>query len=227
MRSQHGLGAPVRTETRLTRRVAWLVCAHGARAWRQDVLESRRDRNHEKSFMKNMTKRSFILVAALGAFAATGCRTPKTPAPEPPAKIPITSIRVGNFQCDDAVTAQAVRNVFIEMLMLRGDAKLVREGEADVVIEGTVTTAKGESSSSRIGGGRDWVAGKSQGTGGDYVSGITSIALRSGEILTSASWGQVIASGRELLPPESVARTAADRMLAALLREGLKRRQDR
>ncbi len=211
----------------MTRRGAWLVSAHGSRARRRDVLESRHDHNHEKSFMKNMTKRSFILVAALGAFAATGCRTPKTPAPEPPAKIPITSIRVGNFQCDDAVTAQAVRNVFIEMLMLRGDAKLVREGEADVVIEGTVTTAKGESSSSRIGGGRDWVAGKSQGTGGDYVSGITSIALRNGEILTSASWGQVIASGRELLPPESVARTAADRMLAALLREGLKRRQDR
>lgn len=177
--------------------------------------------------MKNMTKRSFILVLALGAFAANGCRTPKTPAPEPPPKTPITSIRVGNFQCDDAVTAQAVRNVFIEILMLRGDAKLVREGEADVVIEGTVTAAKGESSSSRIGGGRDWVAGKSQGTGGDYVSGITSIALRNGEIVTSTSWGQVIASGRELLPPESVARTAADRMLAALFREGLKRRQGR
>ena len=177
--------------------------------------------------MKNMTQRSFILVVTLGLFVVAGCRTPKAPVPEPPAKPPITSIRVGNFQCDDAVTAQAVRNVFIEMLMLRGDVKLVREGEADVVIEGTVTAAKGESSSSRIGAGPAWVAGKSQGAGGEYVSGITSIALRNGEILTSASWGQAMASGRGMLPPESVARTAADRMLAALFREGLKRRQGR
>ena len=180
--------------------------------------------------MKNMSKRSFILLVALGVLAATGCRTPKTPkppVPEIPVKKPITSIRVGNFLCADTVTAQAVRNVFIEILMLRGDTKLVREGEADVVIEGTVTTASGESSSSRIGGGRGWVAGKSQGTGGDYISGITSIALRDGEILTSASWGQVIANGREILPPESVARTAADRMLAVLFHEGLKRRQGR
>ena len=107
----------------------------------------------------------------------------------------------------------------MEMLSLRSDVKVVREGDADVVLEGTVTTAKAASGSSR--------AGKSQESGGDYISGVTSIALRNGEILTSASWGQVIASGRELLPPESVARTAADRMLAALFREGLKRRQGR
>lgn len=163
-----------------------------------------------------MTKRSFILVVALGVLVATGCRTP---APEPPPKTPITSVRIGNFQCDNAVTSQAVRNVFIEMFALRSDVKIVREGDADVVIEGTVTTAKAESGASR--------GNKSQESGGDYISGVTSIALRDGEILTSASWGQVIASGRALLPPESVARTAADRMLAALFREGLKRRQGR
>ncbi len=172
-------------------------------------------------------KRSISIAVALGVFAIAGCRTPKSPTPEAIPKRPITSVRVGDFQCDNAVTAQAVRNVFIEVLALRGDAKIVKEGTADVVIEGTVTTAQGASSSSRIGGGRDVFAGKSQGSGGDYVSGVTSVALRDGEILTSASWGQVIASGRELLPPESVARTAADRMLAALFREGLNRRQQR
>ena len=165
-----------------------------------------------------------LLFFATVVFTATGCRTPKTPAPERPPPRAINSIRVGNFQCDNAVTAQAVRNVFIEVLALRGDAKLVRDGEADVVIEGTVTLAHGGSSSGSLGGGSGWIAGKSQGVGGDYVSGVTSVAMRDGEILTSASWGQVIAKGRELLPPESVARSAAERLFGALYSHGLKRR---
>ncbi len=167
--------------------------------------------------MKNMTKRNLITMLALCGLFVAGCRTPKTPPPEIVPKRPITSIRVGNFQCENAITAQAIRNVFIETLALRSDAKLIREGEADVFIEGTVTIAHGGGSSGKT---KDVV-------GLDYVSGVTSLVLRDGEILTSASWGQVMTNGRELLPPESVARNAADRMLAALLREGLKRRQGR
>lgn len=39
-------------------------------------LEFRRDRNHEKSFMKNMTKRSFIIAVALGVYAFTAVTLP-------------------------------------------------------------------------------------------------------------------------------------------------------
>ena len=155
-----------------------------------------------------------------------GCRTPKEPSPQRPPPRPISVIRIGDFQCENAVTAQAVRNVFIEVISLRGDVKLVREGEADVVIEGTVTSVQAGSSSGHIAGGPNWVGGKSQGVGGDYVSGVTALVLRDGQILFSASWGQVMAKGSELLPPELVARRTAERLLGTLYKEGLKRRMD-
>ena len=160
-----------------------------------------------------------LCLVALSILVGTGCRTAKAPVSVAHPKPPITSIRVGEFQCDNSVTGKAVRNVFIEMLALRGEAKVIREGAADVVIEGTVTTAQAASTSSR--------ANSSQGSGGDYVSGVTAVAMREGDILTSASWGQIIASGRAILPPESVAKSAADRLLAALFREGLGRRAAR
>ena len=110
------------------------------------------------------------------------------------------------------------------MLVRYGDVKVLQEGAADVVLEGTVTVANGDSSSGRIGGGQSLIVGRSQHVAGDYVSGVTSLALRNGEILTSASWGQNFGKGDALLPPESVARRAAERLLDQLYREGLKRR---
>ena len=167
--------------------------------------------------MKNMSKRNLVIVPALCVLFVVGCRTTKSPTPEIVPKRSITSIRVGNFQCENAITAQAIRNVFIETLALRSEAKLIREGESDVVIEGTVTIARGGGSS-----------GKTKDVAGvDYVSGVTSLVLRNGEILTSASWGQVMTNGRELLPPESVARNTAERLFGKLCREGLKRRENR
>ena len=132
--------------------------------------------------------------------------------------------RIGDFQCENAVTAQAVRNVFIEVISLRGDVKLVREGEADVVIEGTVTSGQAGSSSGHIAGGPNWLGGKSQGVGGDYVSGVTALVLRDGQIWFSASWGQVMSKGSELLPPELVARRTAERLLGTLYKDGMKRK---
>jgi hypothetical protein len=104
---------------------------------------------------------------------------------------------------------------------------VVREGEADVVIEGTVTLGMGDSSSVRVGGGQSVIVGKGQSVGGDYVSGVTALVLRGSEVLTSASWGQNLGKGETLLPPESVAREAADRLLKRLFAVGLQRRKDR
>lgn len=152
-------------------------------------------------------------------FGGLGCRTSKPPKPiEPPP--PITTIRIGKFQCDKAVTGEAVRNVFIEVFGRNRFVKLVREGDAEIVIEGTVTYAEAGSSSGRLGAGSNWVAGKSQATGGEYVSGVTSVAYRNGEIFTSASWGQVMAKGGEILPPEMVARKTAEKLQASLYPRG-------
>ena len=129
--------------------------------------------------------------------------------------LPISTVKIGAFQCDDAIAAQAVRNVFIEILGRNRFVKVTRDGDADVVIEGTITHGVAGSSKD-AGPGAASVFGK-------YVSGVTAVAVRNGEVLTSASWGQVMAKGKEILPPELVARQTANRMVDSLYRKGLKR----
>jgi len=155
----------------------------------------------------------------------TACRSgPPQQLLNRPMSRPINSIRVGTFQCENEVTGEAVRNVFLELLARYGDAKVVRAGEADVLVEGTVTLAKWDSGSVRVGGGGDVFAGKGHRVAGDFVSGVTSVVMRDGQVLASASWGQNVGKGNELMAPESVAHRAADRLLGQLSREGLKRR---
>ena len=166
---------------------------------------------NRSSIFKNSICAALLAVVSL---SLVGCQTGRVEAEEvqPPPPTPIKVIRVGAFECDNAVIAKAVRNVFIETL-LKYDARIIKEGDADVVIEGTVTLSHGGSSSDR---GRV--------SAGEYVSGVTSTATRSGEIITSASWGQSLEKGSELLPPEIVAREAADNLADALTDKGLKER---
>lgn len=178
-----------------------------------------------KSFRVRSSDIESILIYVL-ALITCSCQTSQKPnelSNRPPAQ-PINSVKIGSFRCSNEITGQAVRNVFVERLVHFGDVKVLEEGNADIVIEGTVTLANGDSSSGRIGGGQSIIVGRSQHVAGDYVSGVTAVASRNGEILTSASWGQNFGKGEALLPPESVARRAADRLLDELVREGLKRR---
>lgn len=154
-------------------------------------------------------------------WVGVGCRT-KAPKPVPPPPPQINTIRVGDFQCDNAITAQAVRNVFIEVIGRNRLVKIIREGEADVLIEGTVTSGRAGSSTGSFGAGPNYAAGGSSAVAGEYVSGVTATAIRNGEILTSASWGQVIGKNAKIRPPEEVARNAADRLVDWLHRFGLR-----
>lgn len=165
------------------------------------------------------------ILAALLLLAFVGCRhTEPEPLRNRPSLEPINSIRISKFKCDNEVTGEAVRNVYLEMFSRHGDVKVVTEGEADVVIEGTVTIGLGLSSNAGLTGNGSFIVGKSRSSGGDYVSGVTALVIRKGEIITSASWGQVLQKGDDLLPPETVARHAADRLIGVLGRKGLKRR---
>ena len=170
--------------------------------------------------------RHALLILTIGLFSATvGCKhTEPEPLKNRPTVVPINSIRVGKFKCDNEVTGEAVRNVYVEVLSRYGDVKVVTEGDADVVVDGTVTLGQGSSSNAGVSGTKDFVFGKSKSVGGDYVSGVTALVVRKGEIITSASWGQRLKKGEELLPPEIVARHSADALLRVLSREGLKRR---
>ena len=179
--------------------------------------------------MKSLTRSSLrhaLLILTIGLFSATvGCKhTEPEPLKNRPTVVPINSIRVGKFKCDNEVTGEAVRNVYVEVLSRYGDVKVVTEGDADVVVDGTVTLGQGSSSNAGVSGTKDFVFGKSKSVGGDYVSGVTALVVRKGEIITSASWGQRLKKGEELLPPEIVARHSADALLRVLSREGLKRR---
>src|SRR5947209_2295804 len=147
---------------------------------------------HSRRTMNDsMTIFSKLWLPAVIALLACSCETTQqTQSSNRQAPSPINSIRVASFKCNNEITGQAVRNVFMEVLLNYGDVKVIQEGDADVVIEGTVTTSTGTSSSAAIGGGQSIILGKSQNVGGDYVTGVTCLALRSGEIFTSASWGQ-------------------------------------
>ncbi len=166
---------------------------------------------------------SRLLVVSL-VLIGVGCRTPKGPKPTETPPPQINTIRVGNFQCDNSVTAQAVRNVFLEVLGRNRFVKLIREGEADVLIEGTVTSGQAGSSNGSFGAGPNWAGGRSSAVAGEYISGVTSTAYRNGEILKSASWGQVIGKNAKILPPEDVARNAANRLVGSLYLCGLRQR---
>ena len=147
-------------------------------------------------------------------FIVTGCRNartnlsppPKLTLPEPtlPSESKPITVKLGEFLCDDSITGQATKNVFSEVLSRNRNVKLVRDGESDLLIEGTITHSQGGSSGSRIG-----AVSKSQTVVGDYISGVTAVAYYHGQLLTSASWGQTLEKGSKLLPPEYVAKEAA------------------
>lgn len=144
---------------------------------------------------------------------SAGCSTLRVSKPSEPPPQPINTIRIGNFQSDDAIEAQAVRNVFIQVLGARNCiVKVIRDGDADVVIEGTITHGVAGSS------------GRADSVYGTYVAGVTAVAMRNGDVLSSASWGQVMAKGKRILPPELVAWYAANKMVDSLYKKGLRKR---
>lgn len=155
--------------------------------------------------------------AILAAMLLAGC------ASAPPAN-PIRSVRVMPFQCVDPVVGEAVRNIVLGTLSKHSSARIARDGEAEVVVEGTVTMLSGSSGTGRVAGlaygGNAGVGGRYQSTGGDWVSGVTALVLRNGEILTTAAWAQELNSDA-LRPPEEVAREAASELLSALRSKGL------
>jgi len=168
-----------------------------------------------------MTNGLKALVAIAVAMFVSGCAThPQTNYPK------IETIRIQLFECSDPVVAAAVQNVFIQF-MSQSTARLVREGPADIVVEGTVTFGGGSTSQGAIAGSAGStfgsVFGASNSAAGDYVSGVTALATRNGDVVASTSWGQTLKGGK-ILPPEEVARVAAIQLRDQLRRIGLQSR---
>lgn len=159
--------------------------------------------------------RTHALIPALVTILACGCRATYDVSV---SAVPITSVLVTPFKCEDPIVADAVRNVFIGFLTKNSNARILREGTADVVVEGTVTATVGGSS------GKGGFSQNESSSGGAFVSGVTALVTRNGEVLTSAEWGQALKGGRGLLAPEEVARRGADRLVRELRRHGLGRK---
>jgi hypothetical protein len=174
--------------------------------------------------MKQQTFRSFIVAVCMafllslgvGCQSSTPLHRESLPSPPKPPRPVVGTVRVDRFACDDEVTAQAANDVFVETLSKNRRIKLVRNEPAEVVIQGTITQSRGGSSIARLGGGQNWVAGKGQAVEGDYVSGMTAMAYWNGDVIASCSWGQSMGKGKELLPPQYVAREAAHCLVSSM-----------
>jgi len=167
----------------------------------------------------SMRNRFNALAVILTVTLVSGCATP------PPSDSPrIETVLVQPFACSDPVIAAAVQNVFIHMLSSYSTARIVRDGSADVVIEGTVTFVDGSTSQGAVGGSANstfgTVFGSSESAAGNYVAGITALATRNGDVVASANWGQTLKGGK-ILPPETVARQVAAQLLGPMKRAGL------
>ena len=120
----------------------------------------------------------------------------------------IHTIHIASFQCADPVIGAAARNVFVENLTPYHDVQLVNDTNAEVTIEGTVSVSVG---STAVAG-----PGMSTTSASGYVTGITSVASRGANIIASGSAGQDLGKSKAPLPPETLARTAATKLLEQL-----------
>ena len=102
----------------------------------------------------------------------------------------IEVVKISQFECQDEAVAQAVRNSIIETLLPLG-IKVVRDGEADAVFEGTITFSEDIVSSEGAVVSEESGSAYGSGTAGRYVSGITVQVVKGNEILAVSTVTQV------------------------------------
>lgn len=162
-----------------------------------------------------------LALTGLLACALSCARASPAPDVAPP---PIQTLGIREFRCHDTVLGEAVRNVFIAELVARTGARIVRDGEADAWVEGTVSAAAGGTQSGSIGGGGGgWgaiVAGKTGGVSGTYVSGVTALVVMNGAFVGSSEFSMHL-SDDVIYSPEWIARQAAERLARNLLSQRL------
>jgi membrane-associated protease RseP (regulator of RpoE activity) len=90
----------------------------------------------------------------------------------------VKTVSVLTFTCSDPGIAHNVRNMIIESLLTH--YSVATGGEADVVINGTITLSN------------DPVSTASAGQAADYVSGISAQIIKNNKILTSSAVTQVV-----------------------------------
>jgi hypothetical protein len=163
-----------------------------------------------------------LLIVTL--FAGAACRSrPRSEAPPTPPPPKLETIVVPAFQCRDAVVGEAVRNIFIGVLVRYYDVRVVRQGPADIQLEGTVAVADFSSGDGKFTAFGAGASGKSKSASGEYVSGITALAALKGEIVATSSSAQALSE--KMLTTDALAQQAALRLFASLRAHGLQRKR--
>lgn len=102
----------------------------------------------------------------------------------------IEVVKISRFECQDKAVEQAVQNSIIETLLPLG-IKVVGDGEADAIIEGTITFSEDIVASSGASVSEEGGGAYGSGTAGRYVSGITVRILKGNKILAVSTVTQV------------------------------------
>ena len=142
----------------------------------------------------------------------------------------ITSISIHKFMCQDPIVATAIQSMIIEEL-LNLPIRVVKSGDADAIIEGTITFSSDAvtSSGAYLGANANYASGAavSSGTAGVYVSGINAQIIKDGQILASATFTQVRTHDWIPDPAEVMGRKIGERIRRVLTGEKPERRKRR
>ena len=140
----------------------------------------------------------------------------------------ITSVAVHKFKCTDSIVADAIQSVIIEEL-LNLQISVTKSGDADAVIEGTITFQNDSvtSSGAYLSGNANYTSGAaiSSGAAGGYVSGVNAQIIKEGVILASTTYTQVRSEGWIPDPAEVMGRQIGRRIRKVLAGEELKWRR--
>jgi hypothetical protein len=130
---------------------------------------------------------------------------------------PIKTIRIELFQCNcqDSLTPLAVQSVISEVLLHNAEVEIVQSGDADVVIEGIMTTSDGAASN----GGTTLFGEKSASSSGKFITGVVITAKRGNAVIAQSSLTQSM--GAKMSPPEALAKKTASQIVKTLYRNGL------
>ncbi len=123
--------------------------------------------------------------------------------------ISIKTIHIKTFKSYDPLISEQVKMIVKGCYIEKTQLEIV-DGEADIIIDGIITTASGYSSSSSLGGAEGVVLGKSSAIGSNrYVSDITVKAVYKGKTVAVAN-----AANRQggSLSAGILARQAAERL---------------
>ncbi len=161
-----------------------------------------------------MFRISLILLTA----SVAACGSMKDKAAFNQAAPTITTVRIDLLKCacDESVQV-AARNAMEAEFFKRADVQIVKDGPADVVLDGTLTHTEASVSQGKY----SVFSAGSGSTAGKYPSGITLMARRGDSLIATGGYSMPVKAGK--IPSlEGMAASSASSVMRALFANGMK-----